>query len=89
MERYLEFVHISRGTITGTTINDISTNDRLLTFPIVTSGFFEYDGWYNYYLYTDSSKSELLDLGKCHLKVNDDKKILNRPETNNTILKRY
>lgn len=85
---YLEFIHEQSDWVTGTTFDDISNNQRLFKFEIITKDFFKYDGWYNYFLYEDDTKSTQIDEGKCYLKSDNNNFIYNKDKEEKTIYKR-
>lgn len=85
---YIEFTHDQSDWVTGTTFENISDNDRLLTFEIITKDFFKYDGWYSYKLYEDDTKVSQLDYGKCYLKSDNKKTIYTNSDNKKTIYKR-
>ena len=86
--KYIEFKHEQSDWTTGKTFTDISLNDRYIMFEIITENFFEYDGWYSYYLFEDDSKEILIDYGKLLVKNDIDKLIYSNTDKEKIIYNR-
>ena len=82
---YIEFIHEQSDWTTGSTFTDVSLNNRIISFQIVTENYFLYDGWYKYYRYEDDTKSTLIDKGKLFLRKSTDKTVYESPDEDKII----
>lgn len=82
---YIEFKHEQSDFITGITFENISQNDRVLTFEIITNNNFKYSGWYFYYLYENNI---LIENGKLYINEEQVVKEYNRSIKEKKIYKR-
>lgn len=67
LDNYIEFIHDQSDFTTGSTFINLSTNDRLAQYTIITENYLTYSGWYGYFRYDDITKTNLLEQGKLYL----------------------